>query len=97
MVITLVRKSGESSISAVCQVQVEVPEVHEGGGVADTFAQQSAAMAADAAAQRVLSLSLLSAELCGRFNAEMEALLKVPIPGARVTSFYERSRSKRLK
>ena len=97
VVITLVRKSGESSISAVCQVQVEVPEIHEGGGVTDAFAQQSAALAADAAAQRVLTLSLLSAELCGRFNVEMEALLKVPIPGARVSSFYERSRSKRLK
>lgn len=97
VVITLVRKSGESSISAVCQVQVEVPEIHGDGGVTEAFAQQSAAMAADAAAQRVLSLSLLSAELCGRFNAEMEALLKVSIPGARVSGFHERSRSKRLK
>lgn len=97
VVITLVWKSGSETRSAVCQVQVEVPERNYSGLITNEFAQMAAAEAADTAAQRVLSQGLLSAQMCARFNAELEAALSIPIPGCRVSSFHERSRNKPLK
>jgi hypothetical protein len=82
--ITLVRKSGASSRSVICGVQVEVPEVNKDQVITDEFAQQAAAKAADTAAERVLSLDLLSAEMCRRFQEEMQRVLALSIAGARV-------------
>lgn len=68
-----------------CRIEVQVPEIHAFGVVTDEFAQMEAARAADVAAERTLRQGeLLSAEMCNRFRAEMQAQMTELIPGVRV-------------
>jgi len=68
-----------------CLIEVQVPEIHTFGVVADEFAQMEAARAADIAAERTLRQGdLLSAEMCQRFRSEMQVQMKELIPGVRV-------------
>lgn len=71
--------------NVLCPIEVQVPERNFLGAVDDELARVEAAKAADAAAERVLTQSgLFSAEMCRRFEKEMEVVLGAPIPGARV-------------
>lgn len=79
--------------SAVCDIEVGVPEVNVKGPVPDPFAQIEAARAADNAARFVFRKRLPTALLCEQFKQHMERILTDPksgtIPGAKVTGFRE--------
>lgn len=88
--ILLNRVSPMFPVSAICDVEVQVPEINYLGPVSDELAQMRAAEAANAAARIVLrEPPTMSAVLCMRFRTEMERILKGTgmIPGARVTRF----------
>lgn len=89
LIITLARVSESGVHNVPCQVQVEVPEINFLGTIADGLAEEAAAEAADAAAELVLPQGLVSAVMCERFRQEMQRLLSVPIPGARVRDFID--------
>lgn len=76
-------------VSAICEIEVQVPEINYLGPVSDELAQVRAAEAANAAARIVLrEPPTMTAVLCNRFRTEMERILKrTMIPGARVTAF----------
>jgi hypothetical protein len=68
-----------------CPIEVQVPEVNYLGIVTDEFAQLEAARAADIAAERTLKQQgLLSAELCKRFQEEMQKEMGETLDGTRV-------------
>jgi hypothetical protein len=79
--------------SAICEIEVGVPEVNRNGPVLDAFAQVAAAKAADEAARVVFRERLPTALLCEQFKQHMQRILTDPtlgtIPGAKVTGFRE--------
>ena len=79
--------------SAICEIEVGVPEVNIKGPVTDAFAQVEAAKAADKAARIVFRKRLPTALLCEQFKQHMERILTDPtlgtIPGAKITGFRE--------
>lgn len=88
--ILLGRLSSLAPASAVCEVEVQVPQINYQGPVSDAVAQSRAAAAANTAARIVLRERLsLTAVLCMRFRTEMQRILGQAemIPGARVTAF----------
>ncbi|WP_224365069.1 hypothetical protein [Hyalangium versicolor] len=89
LIITLARVSEGGVHNVPCRVQVEVPETNFLGTVDDGLAEAAAAEAADAAAELVLPQGLVSAVMCERFRQEMQKLLSVPVPGARVRDFID--------
>ncbi len=89
LIINLARVSEEGVHNVPCQVQVEVPERNFLGAVDDALAEEAAAEAADTAAELVMPQGLVSASMCEKFRQEMQRLLSVPIPGARVRDFVD--------
>lgn len=93
VVVLLNRISPSFPQSAVCEVEVGVPEVNRLGPVPDDFAQEAAAKAADEAARIVFRERLPTALLCRQFREHMESILTDPdfgtIPGAKVNGFRE--------
>jgi hypothetical protein len=79
--------------SAICEIEVGVPEVNVKGPVPDAFAQVEAAKAADEAARIVFQERLPTVLLCKQFKEHMQRILTEPvvgtIPGAKVTGFRE--------
>ncbi|WP_224240602.1 hypothetical protein [Hyalangium gracile] len=94
VVILLGRLSPVYPETAVCDIEVGVPEVTEGAGViATTSAQRVAAQAADEAARHVLKKRLPTAVACNEFRATMQSFMIDPtrgnVPGTRVSRFKE--------
>jgi hypothetical protein len=77
--------------TAVCEIEVGVPERNRNGLVWDALAQEASARAADEAARIVLRERVPVALACQHFRERMERILgdwKVgTIPGAKVTGF----------
>jgi hypothetical protein len=83
--ILLVFATGEGARKNVrCPIEVQVPEINYRGVVTDEFAQLEAAKAADIAAERTLSQELFSAEMCKRFEEEMQKEMGKTVDGTRV-------------
>jgi hypothetical protein len=89
LIINLARVSEGGVHTVPCRVQVEVPERNFLGVVDDGLAEEAAAEAADTSAELVMPQGLVSATMCERFRQEMQRLLSVPIPGARVRDFVD--------
>lgn len=91
VVVLLGRISPRFSATAVCEIEVGVPEVNVKGAVPDEFAQVEAARAADEAARIVLREHQPTALACQQFKVHMGRILGDlkfgSIPGARVTGF----------
>ena len=77
--------------TAVCEIEVGVPEKNVKGWVTNESAQVEAAKAADEAARIVLREHQPTALACIKFREHMQSILSDlnfgPIPGAKVTGF----------
>lgn len=91
VVILLGRLSPQYPETALCEIEVGVPEATQLKIIDGPTAQAAAALASDGAARHVLKQRLPTAIACNEFRAKMESIMKDPkqgdIPGARVTSF----------
>lgn len=91
VIVLLGKLSARFPSTATCEIEVGVPEVNINGRVADAFAQQASALAADKAARIVLREWQPTAVLCNQFRAHMQEALGDPISGsilgAKVTGF----------
>jgi hypothetical protein len=91
VLILLGKISPQFSSTAVCEIEVGVPERNWKGLVTDEFAQVEAAQAADKAARIVLREHQPTALACNQFRECMQSILTNPvtgsIPGAQVTAF----------
>jgi hypothetical protein len=89
--ILLGKISPKFSSTAICDIEVGVPEKNVNGWVLDEVAQVEAAKAADKAARIVLREQQPTALACQQFRIHMQRILtdKVSgtIPGATVTGF----------
>jgi hypothetical protein len=91
--ILLGRLSPRYPETALCDIEVGVPESSGGQRISTASAQQAAAAAADEAAREVLKQRLPTAVACDRFRKAMQGLMRTPsaaayIPGAKVSAFY---------
>jgi hypothetical protein len=91
VVILLGRLAPRYPETALCEIEVGVPEFNKDGVVLDEMAQVKAAQAADAAAARVLKERLPTAMACDEFRKAMQSIMGDPaagtLPGTRVRSF----------
>lgn len=89
--ILLARVSRRRPLDAWCDVEIGVPLANWKRSVTDSFAQKKASMAADAAAQLVLGgPETVTALACQQFRDEMLRLLRMSLPGVKVTKFATR-------
>jgi hypothetical protein len=79
--------------TALCNIEVGVPEAIAARTIATATAQQAAADAADEAARRVLKKRLPTALACDELRTTMQSIMLDPlkgnIPGTRVRGFIE--------
>jgi hypothetical protein len=91
VLILLGRISPVFSSTAVCEIEVGVPEKNVKGWVTDEIAQAAAATAADEAARIVLREHQPTALACQQFRNHMQSILGDrnfgTVPGATVTAF----------
>ena len=87
VVIMLARLSEHFSAQSTCDVEVGVPVVNMRGPVSAPMAQVESSRAAREAGRDVLAGSLPTGAMCRRFRELMQAVLELPIPGAKVTRF----------
>ncbi len=89
--IRLTWRARHKTVESWCDVEVGVPERNHLGTVPNTEAQETAADAADQAAYHVLRIRnprpATSAEFCRAFRQEMQRLMNLSIPGAKVDPF----------
>jgi hypothetical protein len=91
VVILMGKISPAFSSTAVCEIEVGVPEMNVNGWVTNEFAQGAAAKAADEAARIILRENQPTALACDQFRRHMARILGDrnwgTIPGAQVTGF----------
>jgi hypothetical protein len=91
VVILLGRLAPRYPETALCEIEVGVPEFNKDGVVLDEVAQVKAAQAADVAAARVLKERLPTAMACDELRKTMQRIMGDPangtLPGTRVRSF----------